>query len=149
MNCKDYFDEMTRVLMAFQFIEEVLKMHINTADIAIHIKLKGMLRYDLRPKQLWKKPLGLLIEDFDRISEDKDLVKRLKELVKERNFFAHSGYLFSPEGDTRDKEIKELLPKLKGIHRRASQCLADIVISTSKLRKEPIDEDLLAELLNT
>ncbi|MBW8000882.1 MAG: hypothetical protein FVQ80_02525 [Planctomycetes bacterium] len=143
MTATEYFDKLPRLLMRFQYIEEVLKMYIHTADLAIHVKMKGLLHYEVPGKELWKQPLGSLIREFNKRTDKKDIVAILKELVEDRNFFAHEGYLLTIEQQKGKEDISELLGRLDATRQKAGECLKSLIKEASRIRGEKISEELL------
>lgn len=121
-------------------------MYIHTADLAIHIKMKGFLHYEVPGKELWKQPLGSLIREFDKRTDKKDIVDSLRELADDRNFFAHRGYLLTLEEQTGKEDISELLNRLDASHQKAKECLKSLVREASRVRGEKISEDILNKL---
>ena len=53
-------------------------------------------------------PLGRLISQFEKFTDDKALVRDLRALVKDRNHYAHRGYLQRKGSDTLEKIMAEI-----------------------------------------
>lgn len=146
MSIAVYFDRLPQCLMTFQFIEEVLKVYIHAVDLAIHVKMKGFIHYEVPGKELWRQPLGSLIREFDRRTDKKDIVASLRELTEERNLFAHRGYLISHEESAGNEDISKLIVRLDITHAKAKECLKSLIQEGSRVRGGPISDDLLNQL---
>ena len=87
-------------------------------------------------KQLTKLPLGGLIDEFERRNECDALIKKLKTIQGERNFFAHKGYLLSTE--EKEEDMKALLERLANGLAEAGDCLKEVAIETCKITGEAL-----------
>ena len=121
-------------------------MYVHAADLAIHVKMKGFIHYEIPGKELWRQPLGSLIREFDRRTDKKDVVASLRELAEERNIFAHRGYLLSVEEIAGNEDISEWIARLDTTHAKAKECLIRLIQETSRVRGEPISDELRNQL---
>jgi hypothetical protein len=124
------------LLLRYQFIEEALKRYISSADVAIYLCAKPRVFYRGYGPKLSTLPLGGLVEEFRRRNGDADLIKRLRNILVDRNFFAHRGFILSP--DERDEEMKALLDRQDRGLREVGFCLKEIVRATCKITGEAV-----------
>ena len=105
----DYFDAVTRCMMAFQYIEEALKMILIRLESLIYPRVKDYTPYDLKPKfdSIRNSAMGRLITKLSIYCDDDELINELKRIKNYRNDVAHQSLLMSVE-ELQDKEITTL-----------------------------------------
>ena len=130
-----YTVHLQKVLSDCQYIEEGLRFYISVAYKRIREKVGPDLPFKYGDDDIKKDALGKLIHKFERLSDDPDLVKRLKDLVPERNKYAHKGFLvdFGPRAS--EESLKPLIVELTGFHETTSALMAPLF----KLLKKFVD----------
>ena len=108
----EYSLHLQKVLSDFQYIEEALKFYISVAYRRIREKVSPELHFKYGDDDIEKDALGKLIEKFERVSDEPDLVRRLRDVQPKRNKYAHQGFLvdFSPK--VPDGKLKPLIAEL-------------------------------------
>jgi hypothetical protein len=100
-----------------------------------------LAHYEVNAKDLWKQPLGSLIRKFDKRSDRKDIVAALREIVEDRNYFAHWGYRLTIEEQDGQTDIADLLSRLEAAHFKAKKCMQDVVLEATRVRGEKLLAD--------
>jgi hypothetical protein len=141
MNDKsEYFDEyvtlISAILVDFQFIEEVIRMYISCVFKYIGTELSGTIPFRYDDKDIEKDSLGKLINKFEKVNNNNDLIAEMKELTKYRNDCAHRGFLLINEQAYDEKYLKNRLKDLEEVKKRTADCL-------SELQKEVVKIELL------
>lgn len=140
---QEYIDNLPRLLLNYQFIEETLKMYIWRADVIIHSTVKEKIYYrGFNTKRLSKLPLGRLTEEFRKRTNRNDLIDLLKKIQDQRNFFAHQGYLLTHEDEKKEQEASELLARLDEAYKQSKTCLKELITETCKVTGETVPEIL-------
>lgn len=105
----DYFDAVTRCMMAFQHIEEAMKMVLVRLESLTYFRLKDYTYYDLKPKfnSIQNAAMGRLIDMLKIYTDDVNLVTELQKTKKKRDQVAHQSLLMTVE-EMNDKEIIHL-----------------------------------------
>jgi len=143
MSLDQYLDNLSRVLMNFQYIEEMLKFYIQDCDKIIQKSVKNSFHYSLQAKKIDKMPLGRLIDEFSRRTNRKDFVKALKKFNEIRNEVAHTGYLLTV-GDQKDTDkLNVLSQRLAKIAKALKSCIKELMLEYSRVKNEPIDNAIL------
>lgn len=99
-----------------QSLEMAMKRHIGGAFEYARKAINGVIVFKLDERDFEKRSLGQLIEVYEKLTDDGELVQELRQFVGERNFLAHkaiaqsydAGGFFSPTDDftERIKNIK-------------------------------------------
>lgn len=92
---KEYIIEISLVLYNFQLIEQALKSYICVAIEKIKERTKDVIPYKYNRKWVNNDTLGKLIKKFEKINDNKELIKEIKRLTPYRNKVAHQGLLIS------------------------------------------------------
>lgn len=87
----NYFDEITKCLMAFQHIEEAIKIFLTNIENLTADQLNRCIYYNPKSKlqSIQNASMGRLIEMFKNYTEDTELISDLREIKKRRDFVAH------------------------------------------------------------
>lgn len=93
MSFDQYINNVSRTIMAFQYLEVMLKLYIRDCDAVIQKSVKELFHYSEREKEIEKLSLGRLIEEFSKRSNKTECITGMKKLNKLRNEFAHTAYL--------------------------------------------------------
>jgi hypothetical protein len=143
MSIHEYFDEIARALMAFQYLEVTLKFYIRDCDRIIQKSVKDSFHYSVREKDIEKMPLGRLIEEFSRRSNRKDIISVLKEINKHRNHAAHTAYLLTIEEQENSEKMKEFATKIAKVTKVVNACMKELMREHSRVTNEPISEEII------
>lgn len=111
-------------LKSFQSIELILKAYLSI-DKNTEADISSM---PLGLGEFEKMPMGQLIKKFKKINNNQELMRRLNEVLDDRNIIAHQALLL---GSTSIRNVFELeslsLSKLEKIEKRASKAYLDLV----------------------
>ena len=143
MSIHQYFDALPKALLAFQHLEVMLQFYIRDCDRIIQKAVKESFHYSVREKDIEKLPLGRLIDEFTRRSNRKDIISVLRTLNKHRNFIAHSAYLVTIEDQEDSDKMSKLSSKIVRVTEAVNACLKEIYCELSKVKKEPVSQDIL------
>jgi hypothetical protein len=146
VNAQSYIDRLPLLLLQYQFIEEGLKMYIVAVEHAIKERLKGLAHYQVNAKELWKLPLGSLVREFEKRSDRKDIVASLREIIEERNFFAHRGYLLTVDEQNGQADISKLIGRLDAAQAKAKKCLLEVVLEATRVSGEKLSDEALKHM---
>ena len=109
-------------LLAFQLIEENLKLYITFSFKLIRIRLNQTVPFNFDGTEFENAPLERLLHIFARLTDNNPLVSRLNKLKKNRNFVAHFAfveYLKSMDDPSQNEANRE---KLNTITKEAWVC---------------------------
>ena len=93
MDKEKFIDEIPKVLLAFQYVEEALRQYILRANVMITSEVRRFVNYSPHDPALQKASFGRLVSLFTRFNSSTELHKSLTRLVEKRNFYAHQAYL--------------------------------------------------------
>ena len=143
MSIHEYFDNIAKSLMAFQYLEEMLKFYIRDCDRIIQKSVKDSFHYSVREKDIEKMPLRRLIEEFSRRSNRKDIISVLKKLNKHRNHAAHTAYLLTIEEQKNSEKMQEFADKIAKVTKAVKACMKELVREHSRVINEPVSEEII------
>lgn len=93
MKDDEYLSLIQEALLAFQMIEEGLKIYIQGSyEIKSFTSPDGEDDYEKELKNINNTPLGPLIKKYLAFSKNENLANDLKEITEWRNFCAHNAY---------------------------------------------------------
>lgn len=126
---QDYFDEITRCLMSFQYIEEALKQNLIRLHALIYFRIKKYVPYDLKPniQSINNAAMGRLIELYKIFCDDNDLISDLRKIKDHRDKIAHQGLLMTVEEMNDKDNIKLKTSELEEIDELAKKTLNKMV----------------------
>ena len=84
-----FFRRLGEALSPYQLIESFLKIYIERAHMKIERMLTGRVPFHYPASEYENAPLERLVTLFQRYSNNKGLVKRLRDATKTRNYIAH------------------------------------------------------------
>lgn len=146
MSIHQYFDNLSRALMEFQYLEVSLKFYIRDCDRIIQKSVKDSFHYSVREKDIEKMPLGRLIEEFSRRTNRKDIISVLKKLNKYRNQVAHTAYILTIEEQTDSKRMKELSHRITKLTKAVKTCMKELIREHSRVTNEPIPKEFFDQI---
>lgn len=110
---KKYDDAVKDILIAFQLLEEGLKIYLGKVFFVIKTCIKPRLVCKYTRKDLDNRSLGSLIKLFKKFNNNQALQEELGKLRTKRNFYAHQGFLLWKQ--------KQISPK-KNLVQRITEC---------------------------
>lgn len=113
---QEFYLKIAYTLGSCQMLEQELKNYIKTSHGIIREKVEEFIPYRFDEDDLEKYALGKLVEVFSKMSNDIDVIKRLKEFVSLRNELAHSAIAKS-----RDYEDGLFYPKSMATMQKLTQ----------------------------
>lgn len=132
-NTSDYFSTVQKALSHFQFIEEGLKMYLANTFQLIRKNIKSDMVFGFTYKDVEDYSLGRLIKIFEKYNSNKNLIKTINKIIKDRNYIAHKSFLLT------SKEIKQLpdreLNRVKKIENQASKCIKELFLELEKMER--------------
>ena len=145
MSIHEYLDSLPSALLEFQYLETMLKFYIRDCDKIIQKSVKNSFHYSVREKEIEKMSLRRLIEEFSRRSNRKDIISALRILNKHRNMIAHTAYLVTFEDQKNSEKMEFHTQRIKKVTKLVNECMKQIIRESSKVKNEPIPEDLLKQ----
>ena len=121
-----------RALMRFQFIEEGMRVYLDSAYLLVKATLDGTLPVRLTRKQIESKTLRQLVGEFEKFNDNESLISDIRDLIEDRNFVAHQAFLVVGQRLLADASLSEEIDKLASIADKAEKC-------AEALRKEMKD----------
>ncbi|MGA2916847.1 MAG: hypothetical protein ABSE89_12555 [Sedimentisphaerales bacterium] len=143
MSIHEYFDNTAKSLMAFQYLEVMLKFYIRDCDRIIQKSVKDSFHYSVREKDIEKMPLRRLIEEFSIRSNRKDIISVLKKLNNHRNYIAHAAYLLTIEEQKDSEKMQGLADKIAEVTKAVKACMKALAHEHSRVTNEPISKEII------
>ena len=112
-----------RALMRFQFIEEGMRVYLDSAYLLVKATLDGTLPVRLTRKQIESKTLRQLVGDFEKFNDNESLISDIRDLIEDRNFVAHQAFLVVGQRLLADASLSEEIDKLASIADKAEKCV--------------------------
>ena len=139
-----FFRRLGEALSPYQLIESFLKLYIARAHMKIERLLAGRVPFHYSDSEYENAPLERLVTLFQRYSNNKALVKRLREATKTRNYIAHrviGDYMEHHERDP--KTAQRISRELKKIEEDGYALFEEV---HDEMRKVYGPEEFLREL---
>jgi hypothetical protein len=116
----EYIELVPKVLMKFQWIEEFIRFYIVRTELTIMSHVGKVFRYSMPTlKKLERMSLGQLVDYFACHNGNDVLIKRLRDVVEQRNHVAHGGYLLYVDDAGNIPDIEGRLLRLKAVYSEA------------------------------
>jgi len=126
MDKQKFVDEVPRVLLTFQYVEEALRQYMLRANVMIASEVRPFVHYSHDNRGLQKASFGRLISMFARLNSNTELHRNLTQLVQKRNFCAHQAYLASGGMADVPEDITDDADGLERIGAEAERCLQEL-----------------------
>ena len=124
---ENYFDDIPKVLLNFQLLEEALRNYLARCEGFTLVKVKGVIDYKLDLKYIEKASLGKLVELFEKRNKNTKLIERLSKIVPDRNFFAHEAYTrIYEKGKASKTKVETNYERLKEVISNSKECMLDV-----------------------
>lgn len=146
MSIDQYFENVSRAIMAFQFLEATLKFYILDCDRMIQKAIKNSFHYSVREKGIDKMPLGRLIEEFSKRSNRHDIISCLKKLNRHRNQIAHTAYLLTCEELEESETIRGYSQKTDEVRKAVRACMKELFREYSRITNKHFPEEILKQI---
>lgn len=88
---EDFYLRVGRALEGCQLVEQELKRYITEALELVKKCVKGKLAFKMSGEDSDNKSLGRLIDTFEQLSDNLELVAALRKFVEQRNILGHTG----------------------------------------------------------
>ena len=127
------------ILTEFQYMEELLKIYLGECYIFIESEVSEIIPFKYSRTDVEKDSLRRLIDKFEKVNNNADLLALLRQLTKVRNDVAHRGIMFKLH-KTGDSEYLNSELESYNEHRReverCSELLLDELTQMEKRRDE-------------
>ena len=128
-----FLADASAVMAGFQMTEEILRIYIALAYVFIKFSLHNYsLVYKFRQSDIKKYSLGQLLFLFCRLTDNKELIKELEELLPLRNEVAHRAFMRGFGENKHQENINEMTE----LGHRVASVNRTIIQATNKLRDE-------------
>ena len=101
-------------------------MYIKLIYDIIRFSVNDNIAFKFTYSDIEKHALGKLIAKYEKLTNREDLVKELKDLVRQRNIIAHQAYLLSTEQMTDITYLDDQSDKLRMLSERTQKANAEI-----------------------
>jgi len=124
---ENYFDDIPKAILSFQLIEEALRGYLARCEVFTKTRVVDFIDYKLDLGVIEKASLGTLIDMFEKRNSNRILIKLLRVVAPERNFFAHAAYTYIYEkGEVDEDKVREVLRRLEDAIKNSRECFLDI-----------------------
>lgn len=86
-----FFLRVAHALAGCQLVEQELKLYITEALLLVAKCVDGRLSFRMNGEDYEKDSLGGLIQVFEKLSDNGELVRQLKDFTRKRNTLSHQG----------------------------------------------------------
>lgn len=121
------FDKYMRVVQSlildFQFIEELLKVVIGSSYEVIRRSTPEIVRFRPNRSIIEKESLGKLVQKYEEVSGNDDLIKNLRGVVADRNFCAHRSLVLTLEEQHDVQFLESECQRLETVKGRTTPCV--------------------------
>jgi hypothetical protein len=136
MNVKQqYHDAATHALAGFQLVEESLKQYIGIYYDAVRFLLKNQLSFQYKREEINDAALERLTNLFSKINANKELVERIRPLIKNRNDVAHRALVHLYGKPKPDAEYKVGIDEFIEVAQKIGVILEDLHKETLIVKK--------------
>lgn len=123
---QEYWNKLGNALTNFQFIEEVIKIYLDYSYKIVSENLKEQIPFDFSYEDVKKDSLRILIRKFKKFNLDKELIKKIGQLIDERNFVAHKAYLMTSVEREDDKYLSEQIKRIEEVISKSNECFLEL-----------------------
>jgi hypothetical protein len=125
---ESYFDDIPKVFLNFQMLEDALRNYLFRCEVFILVKMRGIidLKFDLNPIE--KASLGKLVDLFEKHNKNIALIERLRKIIPDRNFFAHDAYthIYDEKGKSNETKVVASNERLQNAIKESHECVLDV-----------------------
>lgn len=123
----EFSTEAHYALVAYQMIEEQLKSYITIAHKIIRLCLSNRIPYKYLPEEIDGYALERLLAIFAKLNDNDELIKKLNQLPKDRNYCAHKAYAQAYFKRVLDKQsLNSDCAKIKEMGKYAWECFQSL-----------------------
>ncbi|MBA7490420.1 hypothetical protein ES702_00958 [subsurface metagenome] len=131
----EYWNTLQNALLNFQFMEESIRMYLAYAYWIVSKKLDKQIPFRFTYIDVKNDSLGKLLKKFEKFNSNKQLIDKVKQSIKERNYLAHRAYLMTSEEQKDDEYLSKQIEKMKKIVVSSRECLDELTQESRKLEK--------------
>lgn len=118
MKEEDFYLKVAYALSGCQMVEQELKLYLTEALDLVRKRLGDRMPFKMKGDDYENSSLERLIEVFNKLTNNNDLVKELRKFKEERNFLSHQGiaHCLDYERDlfhTKAADFEDRLAKIK------------------------------------
>lgn len=136
---REYWLKAQNALLNFQFIEEGIKMYLAIVYEIVEKKLSNQIPFKFSYNDIKNDPLGRLVAKFEKVNHNKQLIDKLKDSVKHRNYCAHRAYLMTVKEQRDAKYLSGEIKKMETVIKSSKECLTNLQRELRKLDKIKIE----------
>jgi hypothetical protein len=130
-----YRDGVVLALAGFQLLEDQLKNYLDVYYSAVRFLLAGRLSFEFARADINEAPLERLLTNVDKCCANKDLIKRVRSLVKKRNDLAHKAFLVLYGPRLSDSEMAVAVNDFHSVASELHQIMGMLLDETSHVSK--------------
>jgi len=132
----EYDRLMRSVLVDFQYIEEGLRSYLAACYETVQERVKAVFPFKYAYEDTEKDSLGTLVGKFEHLTDDLDLVRELRDLVRFRNGVAHRGYLLTVDEQNDVAYLRRQIAGLTALKDRTAPCAMRVLGAWESLNKK-------------
>ncbi len=134
----DFYLKVARALSGCQLVEQQLKLYITEALELVRRRVGKRLTFKMTGADYEDCPLGRLIDVFNKLNNNKSLVRDLRKFKKERDFLSHRAITrcHDYEGGLFQSAVIELQGRLASIETEAERLYIAIHNEANEFRGE-------------
>jgi hypothetical protein len=111
------------VLAKFQFIEEAIRIYLKTVYALIKRKMRGEIPVKLSAKNLERKSLSALLQEFEKLTGHNELAENIRTLIPKRNHMAHVAFYKMYQQLVEEKDDTDDMQEAREIGEAANRCI--------------------------
>lgn len=121
MNEDDFYLKVAHALSGCQLVEQELKLYITEALELAKKCIAGRMPFGMSGDDYADCSPERLITAFEKLTDNRELVRELAKFKKERNFLSHKGiaHCLDLEGGLFDPTAREFVERLEAIRRES------------------------------
>ena len=108
-------------------------MYICSVYVLINNRTEEVITFKYNRKDVENNSLGTLLKKFEKLNTNKELIKKIKSLIKQRNHVAHQGFLLTYEEQQDDKFLSEQIESIELIVKSSKECLDLLLVELKKV----------------
>jgi len=122
----DCWSKMQNSLLNIHYLEESLRMYLSSFT-GVHLQnLERVFPYDFSYKDLKRDSLDRLLEKFQKINPNQQLIQKISTLKDYRNLCLNRGYLLPYAKPCHEKYLTRELEAMDKILQVSEECLAEL-----------------------
>lgn len=136
MNEDEFYLKVARSLSGCQLVEQELKLYITEALQLVQKRVAHRMPFKMSGSDYEDASLERLINTFQKLNDNDELVRKLNSFKKERNFLSHQGitHCLDYEGELFESTAEEFQQRLEDIQSEADRLRLSIHEEANKFR---------------